>query len=71
MNAEQAAELASVLHPRVAVPIHYTYTAGVLRDRLFLRYDGTPERFRAAMAAQAPDTDVHVLAPGEPLDLAG
>ena len=39
-----------MLRPRVAVPIHYAYTAGRLRDRLLLRYDGTPERFAAAIA---------------------
>jgi L-ascorbate metabolism protein UlaG (beta-lactamase superfamily) len=69
MNAEQAAELAAVLRPRVAVPIHYAYTAGPVRDRLLLKYDGTPQRFAAAMAAAAPDTDVHVLATGRPLEV--
>jgi hypothetical protein len=51
----------------VAVPIHYAFTAGPLRDRLLLKYDGTPERFQQAVARQAPDTRVRVLAPGEPL----
>ena len=69
MNAEQAAELCAVLRPRLAVPIHYAFTAGQVGDRLFLGYDGTPERFQRAVAQHAPDTDVRILAPGEPLEL--
>lgn len=69
MNAEQAAEYCAVLRPKVAVPIHYAFTAGPTRDRLFLKYDGTPERFQRAVARQAADTQVRVLAPGEPLTL--
>jgi L-ascorbate metabolism protein UlaG (beta-lactamase superfamily) len=69
MNAEQAGEYCAVLHPRIAVPIHYMFTAGPVGDRLLLKYDGTPERFQAAAAAHAPGTDVKVLAPGEPLTL--
>ena len=71
MTAEQAAELAGVLRPRVAVPIHYAYTAGPLRDRLLLRYDGTPERFAAALRAAAPTTQARILEPGEPLTVNG
>jgi L-ascorbate metabolism protein UlaG (beta-lactamase superfamily) len=69
MNAEQAAELCGVLRPKVAVPIHYRFTAGPLRDRLLLRYDGTPERFVAAARSFAPGTEVRVLEPGQPLEL--
>ncbi|MCX4095889.1 MBL fold metallo-hydrolase [Nocardia sp. alder85J] len=67
MNAEEAGEFCAVLRPALAVPIHYAFTAGPLRDRFFLKYDGTPERFRQAVAKHAPGTRVHVLAPGEPL----
>lgn len=70
MNAEQAGELCSVLHPRIAVPTHYAFTAGPIRDRLFLKYDGTPERFERAVSKKAPGTTARVLPPGEPLDLA-
>jgi L-ascorbate metabolism protein UlaG (beta-lactamase superfamily) len=70
MNAEQAAELCAVLRPRVAVPIHYAFTAGPLRDRFVLGYDGTPERFARKAAALAPATQVHVLPPGQPLQIA-
>lgn len=70
MTAEDAGELCGVLRPRVAVPIHYAFTAGPLADRLLLKYDGTPERFEHAVARYAPDTTVRVLGPGEPLALA-
>jgi L-ascorbate metabolism protein UlaG (beta-lactamase superfamily) len=67
MTAEQAAELAGVLRARVAVPIHYAYTAGPIRDRLLLKYDGTPERFAAALHSTAPATQARILEPGQPL----
>ena len=67
MTAEQAAELAGVLGARVAVPIHYAYTAGPIRDRLLLKYNGTPERFAAALGAAAPATQARILEPGQPL----
>ena len=67
MTAEEAAELCGTLRPRLAVPIHYAFTAGPLRDRLLLKYDGTPEEFRRAAARSAPETEVRVLSPGEPL----
>lgn len=70
MSARDAAELCSVLRPRIAVPIHYRFTAGPLRDRLLLKYDGTPEEFMQAAARHAPETTVRVLAPGEPLQVA-
>ncbi|WP_214320533.1 MBL fold metallo-hydrolase [Nonomuraea sediminis] len=66
MNAEEAAELTAVLRPRVAVPIHYAFTAGRVRDRLLLGYDGTPERFAAAVPE---GIEVRVLATGEPLTI--
>jgi L-ascorbate metabolism protein UlaG (beta-lactamase superfamily) len=67
MTAEDAADLCAVLKPRVAVPIHYAYTAGFVRDHLLLKYDGTPQRFATAVAQRAPDTTVRILKPGEPL----
>ena len=70
MSAREAAELCAILRPRLAVPIHYRFTAGPLRDRLLLKYDGTPEEFVRETARRAPATIVRVLAPGEPLVLA-
>jgi len=71
MNPEDAAELATILHPRIAVPIHYRYTAGFLRDHLLLKYHNTPDalphEFLRVMAAQAPSTVVRILEPGERL----
>jgi hypothetical protein len=49
------------------VPTHYAFTAGPVRDRLVLKYNGTPERFQRAVARHAPATSARVLAPGEPL----
>ena len=67
--AYQAADLAAVLRARMAVPIHYRYTAGPVRDRLLLKYDGTPEQFTAALAATAPATPAIILEPGQPLTI--
>jgi len=71
MTAEEAAELAGVLHARIAVPIHYRFTAGPLRDRVLLKYEGTPERFAAALRSAAPATRVRILEPGEPFTVNG
>lgn len=71
MDPEEAATVCAVLRPRVVVPIHYTFTAGPLRDRLLLGYAGPPTRlvedFTRAVAQRAPHTRVQVLAPGTPL----
>lgn len=69
MTAEEAAELCARLKPRVAVPMHYRYTAGAFRDTFLLKYDGTPERFVEATRQRAPSTQVYVLATGQPLPL--
>ena len=55
MTAWEAAELCAILRPRLAVPIHYCFTAGPLRDRLLLKYDGTPEEFVRETARCARD----------------
>jgi len=69
MTAEEAAELAATLHAAVAVPIHYTFRGGWFTDTFVLGYDGTPERFRTAVARAAPATQARVLAPGERLEV--
>ncbi len=69
MNAEQAAELTAALRPRRAVPIHYAFTAGPVRERLLLKLDSRTPLYTDAAADLASDTDVHVLAPGQPLKL--
>jgi len=71
MGPEDAAELCGLLRPRVAVPIHYSFTRGPLNDRVLLGYAGSPAavcaRFATAGATAAPGTTVRVLPPGEPL----
>jgi L-ascorbate metabolism protein UlaG (beta-lactamase superfamily) len=69
MNATEAAELTATLRPRLAVPIHYAFTAGAVRERLLLKLDGRTAPFVEACADLAPDTGVHVLDPGQPLTL--
>lgn len=69
MNAAEAADLTRVLRPRLAVPIHYAFTGGPVRDRLLLKKDPRPEVYVDAAADLAPHTQVHVLPPGEPLTL--
>jgi L-ascorbate metabolism protein UlaG (beta-lactamase superfamily) len=50
MNAVEAADLTRVLHPRLAVPIHYAFTGGPIRDRFLLKKDPRPEVFLDAAA---------------------
>jgi L-ascorbate metabolism protein UlaG (beta-lactamase superfamily) len=70
MDATEAAELTSVLRPRLAVPIHYAFTAGPIRDRLLLKLDrNRPDVYQDAVGDLAPNTTVHVLTPGQPLAL--
>jgi L-ascorbate metabolism protein UlaG (beta-lactamase superfamily) len=70
MTAEQAAELAGRLGADVAVPIHYRFRGSWFTDTFVLSYDGTPERFIAAIKARAPATKGVVLEPGQVLRLA-
>lgn len=69
MSAKDAAELCSILHPRVAVPIHYTFTAGPLRDRLLLKYEGSANEFVQTVVQRSLKTLVRILPPGEPLQI--
>ncbi len=69
MNARQAAELTAVLAPRLAVPIHYAFTAGPLRERFMLRLDRRTSTFVDAATDLAPNTGIHVLETGQPLTL--
>jgi len=71
MTAEQAAGLAGVLRPRVAVSIHDAYTVGPLRDRLLLKCNGTPERFATALGSAVPTTQATILEPGRPFTVGG
>lgn len=67
MNAEEAAELCTILKPNYAVPTHYAFTGGPIQDRIMLKYSGTAEAFASAVDRRAPQTHARILAPGEPL----
>jgi L-ascorbate metabolism protein UlaG (beta-lactamase superfamily) len=69
MTAAEAAELTATLAPRLAVPIHYAFTAGPLREKLLLKLDGRTPIYVDAAAERAPDTTVHVLDPAQQLVL--
>ena len=70
MDATQAAELTGKLHPRLAVPIHYAYTAGAIGDRILVKLDRNhPEHYRDAASDLARDTEVRILPTGQALTL--
>jgi L-ascorbate metabolism protein UlaG (beta-lactamase superfamily) len=69
MSAQEAADACALFNPRFAIPIHYKFTGGYLRDRLLLKYNGTAEEFVMAAKQKAPRTQVCILAPGEPFVL--
>ncbi|MEV6349789.1 MBL fold metallo-hydrolase [Actinoplanes sp. NPDC051851] len=54
MNAEEAAELAAALRPKLAVPQHYAFTGGPVGDRFVLKSDKDPARFVEAATRLAP-----------------
>jgi L-ascorbate metabolism protein UlaG (beta-lactamase superfamily) len=66
LDPEQAAEALRMLHPSLAIPIHWgTFgTAGVnRRDPAFL--SEPPQRFAQHAARLAPDVTVRIVPPGE------
>lgn len=65
MNAEDAAELTSVLRPKLAIPQHYAFTAGRVGDRIILKSDKDPTLYVDAARRYAPDVPVAVISPGE------
>jgi L-ascorbate metabolism protein UlaG (beta-lactamase superfamily) len=70
MSATEAAELTALLHPRIAVPIHYAFTAGALRERLLVKLQrNDTAAYADAVAQRAPDTTVQILQPGRTLTL--
>jgi L-ascorbate metabolism protein UlaG (beta-lactamase superfamily) len=69
MNAQEAAETCRLLRPTHAVPIHYAYTAGPLGDALLVKHEGTPEEFSREVSRHAPETQTHILPPGQPLTI--
>lgn len=69
MNAQEAAETCRLLRPAHAIPIHYAYTGGPIGDALLVKHAGTPEEFAQEVARRAPQTQVHILPPGQPLTI--
>jgi hypothetical protein len=70
MDAAQAAELTGLLHPRLAVPMHYAYTAGPIGDRILVKLDRNhPEHYQDAASDLAPGTEVRILPTGQALKL--
>jgi L-ascorbate metabolism protein UlaG (beta-lactamase superfamily) len=67
MNAEEAAELTSVLKPRLAIPQHYAFTAGPIGDRFILKSDKDPSLYVDAARRYVPEVPVKVIQPGERL----
>ena len=69
MNAEEAAELTSILKPELAIPHHYAFTKGFLGERLITSSDKNPLRYQAASRDLAPETSVRIIAPGTRVEL--
>ncbi len=70
MDPERAARAATVLRPRLAIPIHWgTFYPAGLRRVVPLPFETPGLAFAAAAARSAPDVEVRILAPGESIDL--
>jgi len=69
LDPRRAAEALRLLKPRVAIPVHWgTYRRlGLARDPATLREPA--EQFERLAAELAPEVEVHVLAPGERVEL--
>ncbi|MFD2421539.1 MBL fold metallo-hydrolase [Amycolatopsis pigmentata] len=67
MNAEEAAGLAAVLKPTLAVPHHYAFHSGWLGDRMITKGDTDPRHFSDALARIAPEVAVRLVTPGTPV----
>jgi L-ascorbate metabolism protein UlaG (beta-lactamase superfamily) len=64
MNAERAARAAALMHPALAIPIHW----GTLHPRWRRRgdwFERSPREFAERVAELAPDVAVQILPPGE------
>ena len=65
MDDVEAAKLCGILHPRVAIPTHYAFTAGNLRNHVLLKYTGTARGFAEAVPRYSPSTEARILRPSE------
>lgn len=64
MDANEAAGLAAVLKPTLAVPHHYAFHSGWLGDRMITKGDQDPRHFADAVARVAGEVDVRLVLPG-------
>ena len=68
MNPQRAAEALKLLHPRIAIPIHwgtfYPRGLGWLRPYLMVE---PPQLFQQAASKLMPQVEIHILVPGSSL----
>jgi L-ascorbate metabolism protein UlaG (beta-lactamase superfamily) len=68
LDAHRAAQAAAMIRPRLVVPIHWgSFRPRWLRARTWFR--DPPHLFEASLGRLAPEIEVHVIAPGESLEL--
>jgi L-ascorbate metabolism protein UlaG (beta-lactamase superfamily) len=69
MNPHEAAQLCTLLNPRLAIPTHYAFEGGPIMDRIVLKYfddqKALPQIFKDAVEKRAPKTTVRILPTGE------
>ncbi|MFG2512557.1 MBL fold metallo-hydrolase [Streptomyces sp. NPDC048584] len=69
MNAHEAAGLAAVLKPTLAIPQHYAFHSGWLGDRIITKGDTDPRHFTEALALLAPEITARLVTPGVPVQI--
>jgi L-ascorbate metabolism protein UlaG (beta-lactamase superfamily) len=69
MSATQAAELCSIIKPKIAIPIHYNFTAGNFKDKFILKYNGDAKKFVDSAIVKAPNTKTFILQTGDVLTI--
>ncbi|MGI0092424.1 MAG: MBL fold metallo-hydrolase [Nitrososphaerales archaeon] len=69
MDDTEAAKLCGILRPRVAVPTHYAFTAGNLRNHLLLKYTGTAKGFIESVPKYSKTTTAKILDPGRSVEI--
>jgi len=71
MDPERAAQAVAILHPRLAVPIHWgTFYPAGLRRVVPRPFEEPGPAFAAAVERLVPGTPVRILQPGEDVELA-
>jgi L-ascorbate metabolism protein UlaG (beta-lactamase superfamily) len=65
MDARDAARAASMLRPRVAIPVHWGTLRPIIGRRAALDHADAPHEFARHLAQLAPEVEVRILQPGE------